>query len=65
MKKMQFFFNENMLGKLSGFSHMHKRKKKIRVFEIMIFFVFYWKFQRKSGILYRVHTLQCKSMAQY
>jgi hypothetical protein len=42
-----------------------KRKKKIHVFEIMIFFVFYWKFQRKSGILYRVHTLQCKSMAQY
>jgi hypothetical protein len=47
MKKMQFFFNENMLGKLSGFSHMHKRKKKIRVFEIMIFFLFLLEISKK------------------
>jgi hypothetical protein len=44
---MRFFFNENMLGKLSGFSHMHKRKKKIRVFEIMIFFLFLLEISKK------------------
>jgi hypothetical protein len=43
MEKMQFFFNENMLGKFLGFGRMHvnkifflflKREIDLKVFEI-------------------------------
>jgi hypothetical protein len=43
MEKMQFFFNENMLGKFLGFDRMHvnkifflflKREIDLKVFEI-------------------------------
>jgi hypothetical protein len=30
MRKIQFFFLENMLGKILGSRHMHKNKKQLR-----------------------------------
>jgi len=33
MEKMQFFFNENMLGKFLGFDRMHVNKIFFFVFE--------------------------------